>query len=132
MVRSVVIRPVQQSVPEVGPELGGLTTNTRPSGELILERSEPNFNADKENGEKKYEINQQALAVLNVGDVVYVAGEFEGITDLSGERDKTKKYIAAFSRKTRKPIPNFDIEVNGKVNALAYSPRDKTLYPSVA
>lgn len=108
---------------DLGPTL--LTTQTSPSWELDLFRSPVSI---RPNGRPTYEINEQAVAVLTIGDVVYVGGEFQNIRKGGIFAAPANKYIAAFNRNTGEPIQGFNIVLDGKVHALAASANEDTLY----
>lgn len=116
-VRAVFFRAIQ--------ELGQLTTETSSSWELDLFRSPRTI---RPNGRPTYVTNEQAWAVLTIGNVVYVGGDFKNIKNGGIYADPAQKYIAAFDRITGDPIPDFDIEVDGEVFALASSPNNDMLY----
>ena len=124
-VRTVLFHVITESGQEPGQNLSQLTTETISSWELDLFRSPQTF---RPNGRPTYEINEQAWAVLTVGDVVYVGGDFKNIKKGSVFADPAQKYIAAFDRITGEPIPDFDIELDGAVFALATSPNNDWLY----
>ena len=116
-VRNVSFRAMTQNSTE-------LTTETSPSWDLDLFRSARNTDPD----EPTFAENEQARAVLEIGDVVYVGGEFQNIKNGGTVASPAIKYIAAFDRDTGNPIPGFDIELNGSVSTLASSPDNDTLY----
>ncbi len=117
-VRNVIIRPFQE-------EPAQLTTKTVSSWELDLYRSPVSY---RPNGRPTYVENEQARAVLTIGDVVYVGGEFQNIIKDENHAAPATQFFAAFNRHTGEPIPDFNIDVNGDVNAIASSPDNSTLY----
>lgn len=117
-VRAVFFRPIQENA------LGPLTTETSSSWELDLFRSETRTLSVK--NKLTYETNEQARAVLTIGDVVYVGGDFKNIKNGGVFANPAQSYIAAFDRNTGDPIPDFDIELDGPVYTLASN--NDTLY----
>ena len=126
-VRSVLLRAITEPGQDPGPGQNSspLTTETVSSWELDLFRSPRSY---RDNGRPTYVINEQTWAVLTIGDVVYVGGEFENIRKGNVFANPAQKYIAAFDRHTGEPIPDFDIELDGAVFALATSPNNDWLY----
>jgi hypothetical protein len=116
-VRAVFFRTIQES--------DQLTTETSSSWELDLYRSPQTI---RPNGKPTYLTNEQAWAVLTIGNVVYVGGDFKNIKNGEVLADPAQKYIAAFNRITGDPIPDFAIELDGEVYALAASPNNDMLY----
>jgi len=64
--------------------------------------------------------------VITVGNILYVAGDFDHIYSQHGDV-LTRNHLAAFNRYTGEPL-DFAPVIDGDVRALALSPDEKTLY----
>ena len=70
-----------------------------------------------------------ALAVAN--GVIYAGGNFTRVRPAgasSGTNQTTRNYLAAFNASTGALITSFNVNLNGRVYALALSPDQRTLY----
>jgi trimeric autotransporter adhesin len=74
--------------------------------------------------------NGRVNAIVQVGDVVYLGGNFTEIREHGGAGPGalTRNYVAAFNATTGAPIDGWDPSLNGVVYALAPSPDGSRIY----
>ncbi|MGH8972736.1 MAG: YncE family protein [Acidimicrobiia bacterium] len=69
----------------------------------------------------------RVVAMLEAGPVLYLAGEFSGLTAAQGGPPLPRPYLAALDVASGQPLA-FDAQVSGPVRALALAPDGKRLY----
>ncbi len=69
----------------------------------------------------------RVVAMVETGSVLYLAGEFTGLTASSGGAPLPRPYLAALDVSSGQPL-DFDAHVDGPVRALALAPDGRRLY----